>query len=101
MNIRYQKIDLTLNGNEISGNTFPVKDFIKSKLDGQWNAMRKVWIVNVDKVNYWIEKGAITANNSDAPARITARPDGFKIRNGMDGWCDKCHSYCFGDCDAH
>lgn len=21
--------------------------------------------------------------------------------HGVDGWCDKCHSYCYGDCEAN
>lgn len=98
MNIRYNKHDLVLNGNQLSGDTYAVKDFIKGKLDGQWNATGKTWTVNVDKVNYWIEKNVITVNNSDhSNAQKVAS---IKI-TGDDGWCPICHDWTYGDCIAN
>ena len=94
MNLIYRKTNLELNGNILSGNTYPVRDFIKSHLDGKWNSTGKTWTVNVDKVNAWIERGLIAVDNT--PAVSTD-----KVRNGWNGWCDKCHSYCYGDCTAH
>ena len=41
---------MELNGNVLSGDTFGVKDHIKANWDGKWDAYRKVWIVNPDKV---------------------------------------------------
>lgn len=50
---------LQLDGDKLTGETFAVKDFVKSYCDGKWNAETKSWTVNVDKVNR-----LITNNNS-------------------------------------
>ena len=86
---------LALNGNMISGNTYPVKDYIKAYLGGKWDSNAKAWIVNVEKVNDLIERGGyISIDDSPAPVKVqTARID--------NGWCNKCHSWCYGDCTAN
>ena len=40
---------MQLNGNELSGDTFNARGYIKEYLDGKWNAEKKVWTVNVEK----------------------------------------------------
>lgn len=45
---------LQLNGDILSGETFAIKEYIKSKLDGKWIADRKAWRVDVAKVNRWL-----------------------------------------------
>lgn len=86
---------ITLNGNKMSGNTYPVKDYIKAYCGGKWDANTKSWIVDTEKVNDLITKQCIIVDNN-APAP--------KIQQGSratNGWCNKCHSYCWGDCDAN
>jgi len=41
---------VTLTGNLITGNTYPVKDWIKQYLNGKWDGERKGWVVDLDKV---------------------------------------------------
>ena len=48
-----------INGNVLTGNTFPIKEFIKRKLDGKWDAERKVWIVNEQTVQKYLDLGVI------------------------------------------
>ena len=86
---------ITLNGNNMSGNTFPKKDYIKAYLGGKWDGNSKSWTVDVEKVNDLIEKQCIHIDNN---------PPAAKVQNGSratNGWCNKCHSYCWGDCDAN
>lgn len=89
-----QTTGLTLNGNEISGNTYPVKDWIKAYLGGKWNSERKVWIVDTEKVESLLARGANIYVDS-TPAPVT------KKSASHSGWCNKCHSYCYGDCEAN
>lgn len=91
--LRINKQNLYLSGNEITGDTFKMKDFIKGKLQGKWNADRKSWIVNLDEVKYWIEKGALTVHGEQEAAPATS-----KTNNGL---CPRCGTYCYGDCTAH
>ena len=48
-----------INGNILTGNTFPIKEFIKRKLDGKWDAERRVWIVNEAIVAKYLDLGVI------------------------------------------
>ena len=48
-----------INGNVLTGNTFPIKEFIKRKLDGKWDSERKVWIVNEAIVAKYLDLGVI------------------------------------------
>lgn len=41
---------IALEGNIVSGETYKAKDYIKAALGGRWNAERKVWIVDLAKV---------------------------------------------------
>lgn len=41
---------MTLNGNVLSGDTYHARDNIKKFWDGKWDAARKAWIVNPEKV---------------------------------------------------
>ena len=87
--LRLNKKNLNLNNNELTGDTYQVKNFIKTQLQGKWNADKKAWVVNVSEVEYWIEKGAITVH--DAPMTSS------KTTNGI---CPICKTYCYGDCKA-
>ena len=54
-----RKYDCKINGNVLTGNTFPIKEFIKRKLDGKWDATAKVWIVNEEIVAKYLDLGVI------------------------------------------
>lgn len=94
MNIKYCRTQLTLTGNEISGNTYPIKDMIKTQLGGKWDATKKVWVVDLKEVAYWMGKQAIIVTSDQTG-------ENPKAKSTYNGWCNKCHSYCWGDCDAN
>ena len=54
-----RKYDCKLSGNVLTGNTFPIKEFIKRKLDGKWDATQKAWIVNEQTVQKYLDLGVI------------------------------------------
>ena len=54
-----RKYDCRINGNVLTGNTFPIKEFIKRKLDGKWDAAQKAWIVNEAIVAKYLDLGVI------------------------------------------
>lgn len=85
---------LELNGNLITGDTFPVRDYLKQYCDAKWDAANKGWRVNVEKLN-----GLLGIANSIG-LRIANAPEAKKV-TGSNGWCDKCKSWCYGDCQAH
>lgn len=83
---------VNLNGDVMTGDTFPVKGFIKDQLRGKWNGERKAWIVNTDEVKYWLGKGAISE------VEISETTNNTRAYNGL---CPHCHTYCYGDCQSH
>jgi hypothetical protein len=54
-----RKYDCKISGNVLTGNTFPIKEFIKRKLDGKWDANQKAWIVNEQTVQKYLDLGVI------------------------------------------
>jgi hypothetical protein len=98
MNIKVGKVTgLALNGNEISGNTYAAKSYIKDCLDGKWDSNRKVWIVNTAKVESNLDRIGSSFRTDDTPA---AQKQTAKLATNF-GWCNKCHTYCYGDCQAN
>lgn len=99
MNLKIkQNTGLTLDGNKLSGNTYPVKEWIKAYLGGKWDGNNKVWIVDTDKLNSLLARGAnIYVDDSHAPVKSNNANGSAR----WNGWCNKCHSYCWGDCDAN
>jgi len=93
--LRYNRKDLYLNGNEITGETYAARDFLKKQLRGTWNADRKSWTVNLDELAYWIEKHVVYVIE-DQPE--VAEVVSTKVNNGL---CPRCGTYCYGDCQAH
>jgi hypothetical protein len=94
-NLKIKGHKVTLSGNEISGDTYPVKNFIKEYLNGKWNADHKSWIIDLGQVETWTGT-CIQPDDDPTPVKVSA--------NGSakwNGWCNKCHSYCWGDCDAN
>ena len=89
---------LELNGNEITGDTYPVKNYLKSYCDARWNKDRKSWTVNVDKLNSLIENGnSIGLRIADSSEKATSKETGTAATNG---WCSRCQDWCWGDCQA-
>ena len=95
MNIKIkQTTGLTLSGDKLSGNTYPVKEYIKAYLGGKWDGNSKCWIVDIEKVNKLLASGGYLSVD-DSPAPAPKKP------TYVSGWCNKCHSYCYGDCEAN
>lgn len=89
-----QKLQLT--GNLITGDTYPVKDWLKTYCKGKWDKDNKGWIVDLDELNKHISRGnsiALRIDESPKPSRATGTA-------ATSGWCNLCHSYCWGDCQA-
>jgi hypothetical protein len=90
---------VTINGNEISGNTYEIKTWIKAYLSGKWNAEKKVWIVDADKVEKLMsgKYPTIRIDETERKSETKTKP----VSAHGNGWCNKCHSYCYGDCEAN
>jgi hypothetical protein len=95
---------LQLDGNLITGDTYPVKDWLKTYCAGKWDKDRKGWIVDTEKLNMHIERGNSIALRIDDSPEANDTPSRQRKATGTaasSGWCDLCHSYCWGDCQAH
>lgn len=58
---------MQFNGDLLTGDTFPVKEYIKKTLDGKWVADKKGWRVDVSKVNRWLAVVGSGIRVDDAP----------------------------------
>lgn len=93
---------------KIGGDTYNNRDIIKSA-GGRWDATSKTWSV-ADSV--WagllqqkpiaLRRCMIVGGVSDLPVgSYSAKPAADRpIRLRPVGPCRKCHSYCYGDCEA-
>ena len=82
----------TLNGNRLGGKTYEVKNYIKVFLGGKWNGTE--WIVDVEKVNE-------IAARQGAYVQIVETTETVETKSDFGhGWCNKCQSYCYGDCTS-
>lgn len=80
MNLRIKSTTgLTLEGNRLSGNTFPVKDWIKTYLAGTWDGNAKSWVVDVNKVNSLISRKANIYVDDSQPQATTQKRDSWKV----------------------
>lgn len=86
---------LQLNGNLLSGDTYAIKDFIKTYLGGKWNGNEKAWEVDTDKLN------AVATRGNHIGLRIDNTPQQQTKSSDNNGYCRKCQSYCYGDCSAN
>lgn len=77
-----RKYDCKISGNVLTGNTFPIKEFIKRKLDGKWDAERKVWIINEAIVAKYLDLGVIKRRVVEEVAlgnsKVTAQSSGYR-----------------------
>lgn len=95
--LKIKKFTCSLNGNRLSGKTYEVKNYIKAYLDGKWDGNNKEWIVNVEKVmDIASRPGSYIEIVTGEIAPVTETKSTFRS-----GWCNKCHSYCYGDCEAN
>lgn len=63
----YKSCKTVLNGEYLTGDTYPIKDYIKSNLAGKWDAGRKAWKVDTEMVEkYWAnyEKTGVASTES-------------------------------------
>lgn len=60
---------LQLNGDLLTGDTYPIKDYIKSKLGGKWVADQKAWRVDVALVTRWLDNGTIYTDSNPTTTR--------------------------------
>lgn len=58
---------LQLNGDLLTGDTYSMKDYIKSYMDGKWIADQKAWRVNVEKVNRLIASTVLRIDDDPTP----------------------------------
>lgn len=54
---------LTIDGNNISGDTYPVRSYITSKWGGRWDKENKCWTVDESKINDYFANQTIMTNN--------------------------------------
>ena len=96
---------LFLNGNVLTGDTYAIKGEIKKYLGGKWNSEAKAWTIDTDKLEKYLSGNSIGLMKDERTAGEAVAAGGFKVKvrtgnAGSNGWCDKCHSYCWGDCTA-
>lgn len=91
---------MELNGETLSGDTYAAREYIKEYWDGKWDSGRKVWVVNQEKVVSTIQeqKWGFVKNLSIVETTVT--PTATAKTHGVNGWCNKCQSYCYGDCSS-
>jgi hypothetical protein len=74
-----------LNGNLLTGDTYPIKQWIKEYLNGKWDAERKGWVVDLHQVETWTGtciQIATTEQTVQAESRKTDMQRGIWQRNG-------------------
>lgn len=81
-----------INGNVLSGNTYPIKDYLRKYCGGRWDGANRVWIVDADTFNHLLYHSNSIGLRIDNNGTTTGA-------NGANGLCAKCHSYCYGDCE--
>lgn len=92
--MKLNRSNVTLEGNLLTGDTYRIKEFIKAKLDGKWDAERKGWIVNPEKMASIMDSGwCYIYPETQTPAPV-------KVERHISELCPKCHTYCYGDCEA-
>lgn len=100
------EIILNTETGKITGNTYGMKDVIKSDLYASWNAAEKCW--ESDKLAETIEeyKAYLTrcyklsaVEDTAAEENKPAYRKAFAAK--VNGLCPRCHTYCCGDCRAN
>jgi hypothetical protein len=84
-----------LDGSRLSGDTYPIRQWIKTYLNGKWDANSKSWIVDLGLVATWT---GTCIRVDDNP--VAAKQTGYN-KSDYNGICPRCHTYCDGDCTSH
>jgi len=101
---------IALDGSVVTGETFEAKTYIKSGLGGRWDANRKVWHVDLAKVESATKSttGLYDASEEQIAkltvatvlTQPTAKSGTYIAADGLQV-CSKCHTVCYGDCTAN
>lgn len=92
---------MTLTGTTLSGDTYGMRQYIKEYWGGKWDADRKVWTVNVDKVietivnQTWGFCRTLSLSNEPFPTPVAIKST--VSRNGT--YCHKCQTW-YDDCEC-
>lgn len=98
------EIILNTETGKITGNTYGMKDVIKSDLYATWNAAEKCWesdklAETVDEYKSYLTRCyKLSAVEDPATSKPAYRKDFMGKVNGL---CPRCHTYCCGDCSAN
>lgn len=91
---------MILNGNLLTGDTYPAKDNIKKYWNGKWNAQNKAWEVDPGLVMQTLQSknnwGLSVAEDSEP----TAQPK-HNHSHKVYEVCPICGTYCYGDCQTN
>lgn len=63
--------NLELDGNQLSGDTFAIKDYIKAHLDAKWNGVSKSWTIDLGKLDKILDGNSIGLRICDRPQTAT------------------------------
>lgn len=90
---------------DITGDTYAMRDIIKSDLYATWNAAAKCWHndslkeIVAEYKSYLTRLYNLTVAETSAPAQKTSYRKAFMAK--ANGLCPYCHTYCYGDCRAY
>lgn len=76
-NLLIKRHKVQLNGCLITGDTYPVKSWIKEYLCGKWDAERKGWIVDLKQVETWTGTCIQPDNTTTEAGKTTKRDDWY------------------------
>lgn len=99
------EIILNTETGKITGNTYGMKDVIKSDLYATWNAAEKCWesdklAETVDEYKSYLTR-CYKLKAIDETAAEESKPAYRKaFADKVNGLCPRCHTYCCGDCTA-
>lgn len=98
---------IAITGNIVSGDTFAAKETIKKLLNGRWDGDRKLWIIDTNKIEAATKSitGLYDASEAQIAAltgkNIAPRRAGTYVAADGVRVCSKCHTVCYGDCEAN
>jgi hypothetical protein len=56
MKFKMNGTELELKGNEVSGDTYENRQWLKNKMDGEWDAEKKVWKINASRLSSFLDQ---------------------------------------------
>jgi hypothetical protein len=64
-------------------------------------AMTDIMFKKMQEVNLAAGRGEVLSWRDDIDSAYLAELKARDARLRASGWCDKCQSYCYGDCESH